>query len=139
MAWLQENGTTVLMTVLFLAFVLRGPVLAYYYRVGSMNVHELSQRLASPRPILLIDVRTPAEFSGGHVDQARSYPLSGLSSKGDEMKKVAKDNDIAVICRSGNRSLMGSVALKRLGLEKVYNVAGGMLHWESQGYPVKRG
>ncbi|MBF0422183.1 MAG: rhodanese-like domain-containing protein [Magnetococcales bacterium] len=139
MAWLQENGMAVLMVLIFLSLVMRGPALAWYYKVGSMSVHDLSQRLSGPRPVLLIDVRTPGEFSDSHVHEARSYPLSRLSSALPEIKKAAGDQDIAVICRSGNRSLMGSVVLKRFGLPKVYNVNGGMTHWEAQGYPVRRG
>lgn len=139
MAWLQENGTTLLVLIIFLFVVLRGPLMAVFYRVQSMSVHELSQRLASSQPILLIDVRTPGEFAEGHVRESRSYPLGSLSSKVEEIKKTAQDHDVAVICRSGNRSLLGSVTLKRRGLQKVYNVSGGMIHWAGQGYPVKRG
>ncbi|MBF0172306.1 MAG: rhodanese-like domain-containing protein [Magnetococcales bacterium] len=139
MAWLQENGALVLMGMVFLFLMLRGPLLAHYYRIGSMSVHELSQRLAASPSPLLIDVRTPAEYAGGHVREARSYPLGSLGSKVEEVKKAARDKDVVVICRTGNRSLMGSVTLKRHGMQKVYNVPGGMMHWEGQGYPVKRG
>ncbi|MBF0110411.1 MAG: rhodanese-like domain-containing protein [Magnetococcales bacterium] len=139
MAWLQENGAMILMGLVVVFLVFRGPLLAHYYRIGSINVHELSKRLASAPPLILIDVRTPAEFALGHIREARSYPLGGLDAKVEEVKKATRDKDVAVICRSGNRSLMGSVTLKRHGIQNVYNVAGGMIHWEGQGYPVKRG
>lgn len=139
MAWLQENGSTVLMVIIFLALAFRGPVLARYYRIGSLSVHDLSKRLADSPPVVVIDVRTPGEYSQGHVAVARLYPLSSLKSQITEIKKVARDQDVAVICRTGNRSLMGSVILKRSGLQKVYNVNGGMVQWESQGYPISRG
>ncbi|MBF0434211.1 MAG: rhodanese-like domain-containing protein [Magnetococcales bacterium] len=139
MAWLQENGSTLLMVIIFLALAFRGPALAWYYRVGSLSVHDLSKRLADSPPVVVIDVRTPGEYAQGHVAVARLYPLSSLKSQMAEIKKVVRDQDVAVICRSGNRSLMGSVILKRSGLQKVYNVNGGMTHWESQGYPVSRG
>ncbi|HIJ85339.1 MAG: Rhodanese domain protein [Magnetococcales bacterium] len=139
MMWLQQNGMTIFMILFFLVFALRGPLLARYYRIETLSVHDLSQRLATASPIVLIDVRTPGEFALAHVREARSYPLGGLGRKAEELKKIVRDNDVAVICRTGNRSLMGSVTLKRLGIQKVYNVAGGMVHWEGQGYPVKRG
>ncbi|MBF0426710.1 MAG: rhodanese-like domain-containing protein, partial [Magnetococcales bacterium] len=45
--------------------------------------------------------------------------------------------DVAVVCQSGNRSLKGSVILKRAaGETRIYNVVGGTSTWRGQGYAL---
>lgn len=138
MIWLQENGTTLLMMVVMLVFVLRGPLMARLYKVESITVHDLAKRLASKTPPLLLDVRTPSEYAAGHASPAIPIPLSQLSNQLEELKNKMPPGGLAVICQSGSRSLSGSVTLKRAGFETVFNVSGGMGHWRLQGYPVQK-
>lgn len=138
MAWFQEHGASLLVGLIFLSLILRGPLLARFYHIKSMTVHELSARLGAKPPILLIDVRRPAEVSNGCVDQARPIPLGELHGRLEEVRKMAKNGEVAVICQSGGRSLMAAVTLKKAGISSVYNISGGMGHWQGQGYPVRR-
>ncbi|MBF0587797.1 MAG: rhodanese-like domain-containing protein [Magnetococcales bacterium] len=137
MSWLQNNTMTIF-AILLALFFFRNHILSRVLGVGEMSVHDLSTQLASKQPPVLIDVRTQPEFNGGHVKQAILVPLSDLGARMEGLKKNYEGREIAVICRSGNRSLGGSVTLKRAGFDKVYNVSGGMLHWLSQGYPVAK-
>ncbi|MBF0098115.1 MAG: rhodanese-like domain-containing protein [Magnetococcales bacterium] len=139
MNWLQENAITVLLLVGFAVLLVRGPLMAKMAGVEQLNVHDLAKRLASSTPPLLVDVRTQQEHSSGYVQQALLIPLPDLRQRLDEVKRQANTRPIAVICRSGNRSIYGAVMLKRMGVaQQVYNVNGGMLDWQSQGYPVRK-
>ncbi|MBF0271282.1 MAG: rhodanese-like domain-containing protein [Magnetococcales bacterium] len=138
MEWLQQNGLSVFLTLMFVGLALKNPILARVYGVKSITVHELAALLkAKPSPLLL-DVRTSGEFDSGHIVGARNEPLSGLGGRVGALREFAGDRDVVVVCRSGARSLSGSVVLKRGGCPKVYNVSGGMLQWVAQGYPASR-
>ncbi|WP_130472169.1 rhodanese-like domain-containing protein [Candidatus Magnetaquicoccus inordinatus] len=137
MNWLQENALTLLMLVGFAVLMVRGPLMARMAGVEHLTVHELAKRLASSSPPLLLDVRSEQEYAGGHVQQAMLVPLPDLRQRLDEVKQRASSRPIAVICRSGNRSIYGAVMLKRMGMPQVFNVSGGMLDWKTQGYPVR--
>lgn len=75
---------------------------------------------------LLLDVRTPGEFSAGHLPDARNVPVAELGRRLDELG--TRDRPIVVYCRSGARSAVAKSVLLRAGFEKVANL-GGMSRW----------
>lgn len=83
----------------------------------------------------VLDVRTPAEYAGGHISGATLIPLAELSGR---VAEVPQDRDVYVICRSGSRSAQASSLLAGAGHERIINVSGGMNAWQSAGYPVSR-
>lgn len=138
MAWLQENGSTLLFALFFFAIVLRGPLMARFYGIGRLSVHDLSTRLGGANPPLLLDVRTPMEFNAGHIPQAQLVPLGELKKRLEHLKIQHPDREVAAVCRSGSRSLHATIVIKKAGFATVFNVTGGMIHWQGQGYPVIR-
>ncbi|MBF0142896.1 MAG: rhodanese-like domain-containing protein [Magnetococcales bacterium] len=139
MAWLQENGFSLFLLVMAVGLVFRGPILSRFFGIVSISVHDLANRLGGPEPPLLVDVRSTREFNQGHVREAVLVPLPELREKAASLRTRYPDRGVAVICRTGNRSLSGAVILKRAGFPTVCNVAGGMLRWEEQGYPRQGG
>ena len=139
MSWLQQNWVMVSVMIVVLGFVLKDHILAPIVGVEHMDVSTLAERLRADAGLVLIDVRTPGEFQQGHVKGAVLIPVSTLKSSTEKIAKDYADREIAVICRSGNRSLSGTVALKRAGITKVFNVRGGMSAWSGQGLPVAPG
>lgn len=73
---------------------------------------------------LLLDVRTPGEFSRGHIDGALNVPLSLL---GENMSQLDKSKPVVVYCQSGNRSAKAVSSLKAAGFT-VYDL-GAMYNW----------
>lgn len=138
MSWIQQNWPTVVLVVVVTAFLFRAPILARVYQVGTITPHDLKARLAENPPPLLLDVRTPEEFQLVHILQAELAPLQDLSRLLPGLNEKYPGRTVAVICRSGSRSLLGSIQLKQAGFADVRNVEGGILHWEEQGYPVVR-
>lgn len=72
----------------------------------------------------LVDVRTPAEVSGGSVKGAVNIPLDKVQS---QLSKFKKKKNIVVIYRSGNRSSKAKSILESNGFQNVIN--GGT--WEN--------
>ena len=64
---------------------------------------------------VVIDVRTPAEFSGGHVEGSLNMPLSDIGSKVTDIQKLNKP--LVLCCASGIRSGQASRALKQQGID----------------------
>ena len=84
---------------------------------------EAAQPAPAAAPRLVIDVRTPEEFSSGHVKGALNIPHTEI---GDQIAKHAesKDQEIILYCRSGGRAGIALDALKGLGYAKVVNYGG---------------
>ncbi|GAL22245.1 phage shock protein E [Vibrio maritimus] len=70
---------------------------------------------------MVIDVRTPAEFSEGHLDQAVNYPLSELDKY---IGNLDKSQPIVLYCRSGNRSSQALQYLSSKGFTALHNAGG---------------
>lgn len=72
--------------------------------------------------INIIDVRTPAEFSQGHIEGAKNIPYPGIILNSDVL--LDKNKEYYLICKSGNRSSTSVKQLEDKGF-KVTNVVGG--------------
>jgi sulfur dioxygenase len=88
--------------------------------------------------VTVVDVREEDEFNGplGHIEGACLFPLGSLAERIDD---VPRDKPIVSVCRAGGRSAQATVILRRAGITDVANLAGGMLRWRAQAYPVVGG
>lgn len=71
----------------------------------------------------IIDVRTPTEFNGGHIKNAKNIPLQSL---GNNLSKINKNKPVITCCASGARSAAAKNILKNNGFTEVYNGGGWM-------------
>jgi phage shock protein E len=67
----------------------------------------------------IIDVRTPAEFSGGHVVGSRNIPLNEIPDYVNELRDM--EDPVVLCCASGNRSGQATAFLQAQGLDNVFN------------------
>jgi rhodanese-related sulfurtransferase len=81
----------------------------------------------------LLDVRTPEEWDDYHIEGTTLIPLDELESRVDELPK---DEEIVVVCRSGNRSQVGRDILRQAGISQSTSMAGGVKAWYAAGYPT---
>ena len=65
----------------------------------------------------VVDVRSEAEFAGGHADGARNFPLPALPWRLDELRDLP--TPLVLCCRSGARSAQGLSVLAKVGLPGV--------------------
>ncbi len=72
---------------------------------------------------LIIDVRTPSEYQGGHIKGSYNIPLQQLSHN---LSKLRKDKVIITCCASGMRSASAKSILKANGYKEVHNGGGWM-------------
>jgi len=70
---------------------------------------------------ILVDVRTPGEYAGGHIKGSRNIPLQSLTQN---LSKLPKDKVIITCCASGMRSGSAKSTLQANGYNEVYNRGG---------------
>jgi rhodanese-related sulfurtransferase len=103
-------------------------------RAGGPSLTTLAAtQMINARPVQIVDVRTPAEFGGGSLPQARNLPLADVAQRATELKK---DQPVIVVCEAGRRASLAAVKLRSAGIAEVFILAGGMSAWRAAGLPV---
>jgi len=105
---------------------------------ATIDSQNLSDRLGSAVPPRILDVRTPGEFETAHIAGAYNVPLDLLREHRDEIVKHL-DEDVVLVCRSGQRAAQAEETLRTAGLGKVHILDGGITAWEAGGFAVNRG
>jgi predicted ribosomally synthesized peptide with SipW-like signal peptide len=82
----------------------------------------------------VLDVRTQEEWDEFHVPGTTLIPLEELASR---INEIPRDQDVLVVCRSGNRSQAGRDTLLDAGFERVTSMTGGLNAWRDAGYPIE--
>jgi rhodanese-related sulfurtransferase len=89
---------------------------------------------------LLLDVRTQAEYEGGHILDARHVPQDQVATQAADALKRFKDKVVITCCESGMRSQAAARVLQSQGFTKVVNLRGGLQAWRAENLPlVKEG
>ena len=92
-------------------------------------------KLVADSNIVVLDVRTIAEFTEGHIERAILID-QGQSDFVEKAKATLPiDKKIAVYCRSGRRSANAAGKLADIGY-KCVNLKGGIIAWKDAGKPV---
>ena len=87
--------------------------------------------------LLVLDVRTAAEFAAGHVPGARNVSHELLASRLDELS-AARDKQVVLYCRSGRRTLLAEDVLRKAGFTRLAHLEGDYLAWEAEHRPIER-
>lgn len=93
------------------------------------EAHELYQD-----GVLFLDVRTQEEWDDFHAPNSTHIPLDQLETRYSELPD---DEQIVVVCRSGNRSQTGRDILIDNGFEQVTSMDGGLNAWRAAGFPTE--
>lgn len=110
-----------------------GPVVTTYAGVPEIAPEWVAQHR---RDVQVLDVRSEAEFDGelGHIEGAQLIPLDDLRAR---VSEVSGDRPIVVVCQTGRRSGMGAAILRKAGLTRIANLAGGMVRWRDLALPTR--
>jgi molybdopterin/thiamine biosynthesis adenylyltransferase/rhodanese-related sulfurtransferase len=102
-----------------------------YKSIRHITARELQERLRHGDAITIIDVREPHEWDIVNLSQygARLVPLGELP---DRLADINVTGDVVVHCKSGGRSAKAAQQLRAAGLERVWNLEGGIIAWADQ-------
>ncbi len=89
-------------------------------------------KTVSDSSVVVLDVRTPAEFMSGHLANAINIDVEGMQFNSD-VSKLDKSKTYAVYCRSGRRSAIATDEMSKLGFKTLFNLEGGTGAWSAAG------
>jgi phage shock protein E len=95
-------------------------------------------RIAADPNVVVLDVRTPAEYAEGHLEDAILIDYQSPSFAA-EVATLDRDASYVLYCRSGNRSAGARAVMSELGFRDVADVEGGILGWAGAGLPISQG
>jgi rhodanese-related sulfurtransferase len=98
----------------------------------------LAEQLDGGSAPRVLDVRTPAEFETAHIRGSYNVPLDTLREHRDDIARHL-DEDVVLVCRSGQRAQQAEQALASTDLSNVKVLHGGITAWQGAGHPVKEG
>ncbi len=87
---------------------------------------------------VIVDVSEPHEYKKSHIPNSINVPLKKLSGDLGKLEKN-KTKTVVLTCRAGNRSATAARLLTKKGFESVYTLAGGLLAWEKENFPMEKG
>ena len=96
---------------------------------SSKPITEVSQNELNN--VILVDVRTIAEFEAGHLENAKHINWYDQDFA-EQFSSISKDETIYVYCKKGGRSAKAQELLDSLGYKKVVNLEGGYDAWSAQ-------
>jgi rhodanese-related sulfurtransferase len=101
--------------------------------VGPLEAVQLINR----KDAVVLDVREPGEYSSGHIVGARNFPLAAIEKRAKDLEKF-KSRPVLIACATSTRSHAAFNALKKLGFNELYVLAGGMNAWQQANMPVEK-
>jgi len=135
---LNEFVTTNWVMILMWFFLLGMIIHSFLKSSFDIGPQQVVQLMSHEDDVIILDVREDKEYRQGHIKDSIHIPMGQLSSRIDELSKY-KHSNIVMGCRSGSRSGRALSMLKRKGFEKVHNLRGGVLAWEKDNLPMKKG
>ncbi len=97
----------------------------------------MAAKMVQEKKVVVIDVRTPEEFSAGHIEGAQNISVAADDFEA-KLAAIDKNQPILVHCQAGGRSKRSLETFKRLGFSNIYHLKDGFSGWEDAGQPVKK-
>jgi len=104
-----------------------------------LSVGELKRRLEAGESLTLLDVRSQAEYRGGHLPGAKCLPLDRCDAEAARVVWAeAPGSALVLVCLSGRRAETAAGRLCKQGMDGVLLLEGGTQAWINAGFDVKR-
>lgn len=105
--------------------------------IRAVSQQEIVSGLESKAGPLLLDVRTPQEFAGGHLPGALLVPLAEVPGRLAEVREASRGREVVVYCERGGRAMKAAQSLTDGGFEHVGHLEGDMSAWREARLPVQ--
>ena len=103
----------------------------------SLPVIAFRDQLIKGKNIILLDVRTPEEFTKGYIAGAININYFDKNFK-EKIEKLPASKPIYVYCAVGGRSAKASALIAGLNRKDIYNLEGGFTAWQKLNYPIQK-
>jgi phage shock protein E len=96
-----------------------------------------AEKLVAEKQVVVLDVRTPAEFKEGHISGATNIDFRAPDFE-KRIGRLDKSKAYLVHCAAGGRSTQSLPILKKQDVKVVYHLDGGFNAWKKDGLPVEK-
>jgi rhodanese-related sulfurtransferase len=100
--------------------------------IKNINVNEAEKIIKDTKDVVILDVRTPGEYSEGHLENSMNIDIYSNTFDA-EIAKLDKTKTYVVICKSGGRSSNACDKMDKMGFKTLHNVQGGFTAWSGAG------
>ena len=104
-------------------------------KVVSVTAPELATMMERGDDIIVLDIRTEAEYAAGHLNGAVWIPRGKLEFIA-EGKLSSTDQEIIVYCRVDSRAAQAAETLEEIGFKNVRYLEGGFADWAREGRSI---
>jgi thioredoxin 1 len=101
---------------------------------SNLSATEFADKLKELPMSPILDVRTPEEFSKGHLTTALNYNWNG-DEFDKQISNLDKTKPVFVYCLSGGRSSSAANKMRSDGFKEVYELDGGIMKWRAANFP----
>ena len=107
--------------------------------VPEIEANALAKKIKNGERVVVLDSRTPAEFSRGCIPGGRSVPGGELPLEITDILAKEKDKDVTVVvnCAGRTRSILGAFQLGRMGIPNVVALRNGTMGWQLAGHQLQ--
>ncbi len=112
-------------------------------QVQELMPWDLADALESDNPPILLDIREPYEYENVHLNPSLNVPRGILESACEYGYEdtvpalvAARDKEVIVICRSGNRSVLAAYVMQLMGYQSVKSLKTGVKGWNDYEQPL---
>lgn len=105
--------------------------------VPEISMAALAKAVKKKNGPIIVDVRSPGEFAGGHIKGAKPMSVGKLKAA-LASKEIPEGHRIVAVCLSAHRSIPAVRLLRMYGFEDATQLCGGMAAWNRAGLPVSK-
>jgi phage shock protein E len=96
-----------------------------------------AQKLIAEKKVVVLDIRTPGEFSTGRIAGAKNIDFQAPNFE-QRIDGLDKTKSYLVHCASGGRSSHSLLLFKKHDFQSIYHLDGGIKAWKNAGLPVEK-
>lgn len=104
--------------------------------VKDVSVKEAEQLIAEKK-VVVVDVRTPEEFSAGHIRGATNINFQARDFE-TKLQTLDRQQSYLIHCAAGGRSAKVREKMKELKFKSIFHLEGGLKAWEKERKPVEK-
>jgi len=101
---------------------------------SSLSENAFAEKIIQFPSAPILDVRTPEEFSKGHLQNAINYDWNSSEFQ-NQIAVLDKEKPVFVYCLSGGRSNSAAENMRTKGFKEVYELQGGLIGWRAANLP----
>jgi rhodanese-related sulfurtransferase len=96
----------------------------------NLDVKSFAEKIMKDKEVIILDVRTPAEFAEGAIKGAINIDVNASNFK-EKVSTLEKEKSYLIYCRSGMRSVKACNIMSENGYRQLFNLLGGYQAWSS--------